>query len=141
MPSNQLEAILNCGCCTTDNNDCVNCVPGGLVFPEWATVSIPSLEFSAPANNIDYGLYFDDYQFLAEGSDATFFWQMSFTRCGFGLRLYYLPATEADLICLAENSHTGITALSCPPDPFSVLYEVVCASGSSAGSLDVYLTE
>ncbi len=131
--------IHNRNCCCPDGENCFPCPEGP--YPEFVDVWIPSLGLGGVAGNQFFGEPGNIYQYLWEGTfggDAgDYDVQCTFEICGFGVAIQF----GGDGVCTQSRppiSGGTITALSCPPDPFSVLYRVNCAEG---GTLDIYLTE
>jgi len=104
-------------------------------------VWIPSLGLGGVAGNQFFGDPGNIYQYLWEGTFAgdggDYDVQCNFEICGFGVGIQ----KDAVEICTGAMPYLDggtITALSCPPDPFSVLYTVNCFGGPT---LEIYLTE
>jgi hypothetical protein len=125
-------------CCQDDGPACTFCPNGP--YPDVVTVSIPSLGITDIAVNGDPGIP-GEFQYLFEGSNSSYYWQCTFLRCQFFVRIYRIESPPPDtLICLSADTDGNyrIRALSCPPEPLIVTYQVQCQGG---GTLDIILSE
>jgi hypothetical protein len=135
MPSNQMQALLNCNC-GCEPYACNPCPPG-TIYPWLVSISFPSLGVSELAGNeLDPEEDGETtFVYRVEGSYGGYSFQCLFGECEASISI--IRNSDGASICVGggasgeEGAAVNMNAVSCPPEPLVLVYTITCSNGTT----------
>lgn len=127
----------NC-CCNVPTEPCDPCPPG-TIYPWLVDVSFPGIGVTVQsANELDEDQDGElTFVYRVEGSYGGYSFQCLFGDCEASVSV--IRDSDSVAICIGGGAYGTVTmtAVSCPPEAFILVYSIPCAGG---GSISVVIT-